>query len=348
MQLPTIRVYFTDFWDGFNPKGSRFWSVLSKRYNVVLESKHPEIVFFSCFGARHLQFDCVKVYYTGENIAPDFNLCDYAIGFHHIDFDDRYLCSPGFDAEHVCEAGTVARQQAIAGDPIQKEFCNFIYSNPAADPIRDTFFQVLSTRKHVDSLGRHLRNKKGTAAERNEGGWVASKLEMQRDYNFTIAFENSETPGYTTEKIAHAFLSGTIPIYWGDPRIADDFNPKAFIHVRDFATLEDCANYVVEVSEDIERISGYLSEPIFRNGVVPEHLRREVFDGFLYSICDQPADQRARRPRSGGHANHYIATLKREQRIPNLKYVATSKGKRVLRRFSFRKIRKLWAKLIAK
>ena len=32
--------------------------------------------------------------YTGENQVPDFNICDYAIGFHYIDFQDRYIRFP--------------------------------------------------------------------------------------------------------------------------------------------------------------------------------------------------------------------------------------------------------------
>lgn len=32
--------------------------------------------------------------YTGENQVPDFNICDYAIGFHYIYFQDRYIRFP--------------------------------------------------------------------------------------------------------------------------------------------------------------------------------------------------------------------------------------------------------------
>ena len=33
---------------------------------------------------------------------------------------------------------------------------------------------------------------------------------------FNIALENSNARGYCTEKVFRPFLSGTIPIYWGD------------------------------------------------------------------------------------------------------------------------------------
>ncbi len=356
MQLPKIRVYFTDFWPGFNAQGFRIWTVLAKRYEIILDAQDPEILFFSCFGAKHLQFNCVKVFYTGENLVPDFNLCDYAIGFHHLVLEDRYLRFPCFEAEHLAQLGTAVRQQAVAGDLGQRAFCNFIYSNGNADPVRDAFFHLLSGRKLVESLGRHLKNKEDAVSDRFDGDWFASKLETQKAYNFTIAFENSASPGYTTEKIAHAFMAGTIPIYWGDPRITDDFNPAAFIHLRDFATSEDCVNHVIEVSEDPAKMAAYLSAPVFRNGEVPRHLLGARLEAFLFAICDQPADERPRRPRHGGFANIYISRRKRDQRIlnsasqgkPSVPHPLTTKGKRIIRRFSFRGVRKLWARYIAR
>jgi hypothetical protein len=66
--------------------------------------------------------------------------------------------------------------------------------------------------------------------------------------------ENKIVKGYITEKIVNAFRSGSIPIYWGDPQIAKDiFNEKAFICVNDFDTLDDCANYVVNLSKNPDK-----------------------------------------------------------------------------------------------
>ena len=46
-----------------------------------------------------------------------------------------------------------------------------------------------------------------------------------------MAYENSSYPYYSTEKLMDAFLVGSMPIYWGDPKIEQDWNPKAFINV---------------------------------------------------------------------------------------------------------------------
>jgi hypothetical protein len=56
---------------------------------------------------------------------------------------------------------------------------------------------------------------------------VASHYQLKIDtiskYKFVLAFENTNSKDYVTEKIYHAFLAGTIPVYMGAP------NAKNFI-----------------------------------------------------------------------------------------------------------------------
>ena len=47
-------------------------------------------------------------------------------------------------------------------------------------------------------------------------------------YGYTIVLENSQEKNYWTEKIADAFLSWCIPIYWGCPNINDYFDKKSY------------------------------------------------------------------------------------------------------------------------
>ena len=63
---------------------------------------------------------------------------------------------------------------------------------------------------------------------------MADKLAFQRQYRFSIAYENSRDPGYVTEKIVDAFAAGTVPIYWGDPLIKQEFNPDSFVCADDY------------------------------------------------------------------------------------------------------------------
>lgn len=65
------------------------------------------------------------------------------------------------------------------------------------------------------------------------GVYVAKKLERKingmRDYYYHLAIESCQERGYFTEKIIDCFLTGTIPIYWGDPDIGNIFNTDGII-----------------------------------------------------------------------------------------------------------------------
>ena len=50
-------------------------------------------------------------------------------------------------------------------------------------------------------------------AKEPPGGRQKSKL--LRSYRFSLAFENSETPDYITEKFFDALMSGAVPVYLG-------------------------------------------------------------------------------------------------------------------------------------
>ena len=79
------------------------------------------------------------------------------------------------------------------------------------------------------------------------------------DCTFALVFENSRFEGYVTEKLLAALVSGAVPIYYGACNVGDYFNKKAFIDVADFASLEECADYVSKMTPD--QIESMVSEP---------------------------------------------------------------------------------------
>ena len=84
--LPTIRLRFIGFWDGFDPHDNFFTRLLGRRYHLEL-CDDPDFVIFSYVGKRRREYrhwKCVRIFYTGENIAPDWSACDWA-------FDCRLL-----------------------------------------------------------------------------------------------------------------------------------------------------------------------------------------------------------------------------------------------------------------
>ena len=98
-----IKVAFTDFEPGFTPEKSLIYRLLLQNYQVEL-SKEPDYVFFSNYGERHLRYDCIRIFCTREDVTPDFNFCDYAIGLDYITLGDRYFRFPGYYFDRECFA----------------------------------------------------------------------------------------------------------------------------------------------------------------------------------------------------------------------------------------------------
>lgn len=94
-------------------------------------------------------------------------------------------------------------------------------------------------------------------------GGYADLNDTYSQYNFVMAMENSQKPGYVTEKIINAFNSGAIPIYWGDSAtVKAIFNNKAFIDLNDFENFEEAATFVNNLQNDPERLAQMQREPI--------------------------------------------------------------------------------------
>jgi hypothetical protein len=116
-------------------------------------------------------------------------------------------------------------------------------------------------KKKVDSAGAHLKNIEDEIGAAYQGDWTKPKVDFQKKYKFTIAFENSSSIGYTTEKIVHALAADTIPIYWGNPEVEREFNPKRIINCHDFDNIEQIIKRVFEIDENDTKFQEVLREP---------------------------------------------------------------------------------------
>tara|TARA_B110000285_G_C14948080_1_gene525352 strand:- start:27 stop:869 length:843 start_codon:yes stop_codon:yes gene_type:complete len=75
---------------------------------------------------------------------------------------------------------------------------------------------------------------------------ISTKLLGLKDYNFSITIENGYFKNGYTEKIIDCFLTGTVPIYYGCPNVADFYNPKGILQ---FNSLEELLYIVNNISE---------------------------------------------------------------------------------------------------
>ena len=269
-----IKFAYTDMWDNFNPEWFTLIKILKKKYNIITDYENPDFLICGCAGNEYLKYDCPRIQFLGEAIAPDFNIYDYAIGFDHISFGNRYLRCPLYvfqvkDYELAKEKHTWEEDFYLN----KSKFCNFIVSNGNGMHIREKFFYKLNEKRKVDSAGRYLNNMP-------EGRTVENKLEFQKQYKFSLAFENSIMDGYITEKIVQAWAAGTIPIYYGQNNVELDFNENAYIDVSKFSTLDDCIDYILWLDDNFEEYLKIVREPIIKPGCEINYEERviEFFD----------------------------------------------------------------------
>ena len=279
-QNKKIKVNFCDWWSQFNPKNNKIYKALSQHYEVEI-SEQPDFLFYSCFGAKYQEYEnCVKIFITGENVIPNFNECDYGSAFDFIDFGDRY-----FRKIHSVDKN---KRETVTDDLFDRRFCNFIYSNATSGEgatIRQKFCKKLMEYKHVDCPGKVLNNMNAEdeLSPRN-GNWIKSKLEFLKKYKFTIAFENACSDGYTTEKLSQPLQSLSIPIYWGNPLVTRDFNPKAFINCNDYDNDFDAViERIKELDNDPDKYLAMLRE----NPMQPEFYKLPYFSDWLVNIVEK-------------------------------------------------------------
>jgi hypothetical protein len=269
--MRTLRIAFSDFIFGrndrdrlasFNPQDNVFTRLLAHEYDVrVVPMAEAEVLVYSTFGDAHRAFHGRKIFYTSENVLPDFDACDHAITFCHLPDDPRHYRLPQY-VFYIDEARRLTKGagfDAAAMLRSKTKFCNFVVSNPRC-PERNRFFRMLNRRKHVDSGGRHFNNL---------GRPIADKLTFVRDYKFTLAFENSISDGYTTEKLVEPMLAGSLPVYWGNPQVARDFNPRSFINVSAFPDFDSAIDHILKVDADDALYLSYLREPWFNSDTPP-------------------------------------------------------------------------------
>lgn len=274
-----IKIAFVDFWDDFQPENNFITKAFSEITQVEIVNPHnnPDILIYSIFGYENLYYqDCIKLYYTGENDVPDFNLCDYAISFHPIKFGDRHLRLPLYATWPSFEMLRSGNRMNIPSK--HRDFCSFVVSNNfCAAPERNQIFTELSNYKFVASGGRYANN---------VGGPVRDKIDFLNQYKFNIAFENSRVDGYTTEKIFDALAARTIPIYWGNRDITNEVNKQSFIDICDFDSIAEAIEYIKFVDSNDDLYNEYITaDPLLNNKFL--HWE-DLLTDFLNRIVESP------------------------------------------------------------
>ena len=325
---PQKKIKYIVPWSSFKPRHNPFTDILSEHFDLEFSDDPDFVIAVSTADIAlpiysYMDYDCVRILFSTEPVVCDFNIFDYGIGYDDISFKsgalgDRYYRFPYFyycyyermgtwfdPADHVMEG--LSYERAVAALEQKKRFCNHIYGHESAYYEREAILDALEAYKRVDCAGSHRNNMPGGKTVPLE----KEKLDFIKECKFTIAAESLSYPGFVTEKLLHAYMGYSIPIVFGDPETAREFNTKSMVNSYDFDTVEDLVDRVIEIDSNDELFIQRLMEPKFNS---PDHLEKmhSGLEDFLVSIFSQEPDQAYRRMR------HYIQGT-REARIKEYK-----------------------------
>ena len=228
---------------------------LQDKFDLIIDWEKPDFLFYSNYESNHLRYkDCVKIFVNYENCAPDFNQCDYAISAVKQTYGDRCFWYPlAAQTKHK----RIVLENLDDATLLDREFCSFIYSQSrlgAGAKARTLFCQKLQEAyKPVACPGAVLHNVDAPElSERYDvANWI-KKIKYLSKFKFNIAFENSDAPGYITEKLMDCYLAGVVPIYWGSLSDLTPFPKESMICAADYADISALIQRVKEVDNDDE------------------------------------------------------------------------------------------------
>ena len=142
---------------------------------------------------------------------------------------------------------------------------------------REDFFRRLSKYKPVHSADHYLNNT----------GFVVSmkdKVEFIKNYKFVIAFESQSIPGFTTEKCFQPLVANTVPIYWGNPLIGQEFNTSRIIDGTHYKDLDSLIERVVVYDSNPDLYRSMLEQSVYPNNIPSESVTKAGLVKFFRSI----------------------------------------------------------------
>lgn len=120
---------------------------------------------------------------------------------------------------------------------------------------RNEYVTEMMCHMPVDSYGKVLHNR-----TLPEDTGRKTKLETIARYRFTLAFENSITEDYVSEKFYDPLLVGSVPVYFGAKNV-ERFAPAdyCYINVSDFSGPRELARYLLWLADNRDAYDEYLA-----------------------------------------------------------------------------------------
>ncbi len=194
----------------------------------------PPIHMISCYGKREeVQYrsDRLNVFWTGENLFDsakqwygqyDDHLVeevDLALGFDSISHT-KYLRFPIWiqyltKGRHTDKGLALLQSLEKQHDPNRPIFCSLVARHDnrgSGQGLRIKCADAIETVGYKVNFEGKLNNN----SQILQSGYNNKLGAYLKDCRFNICLENSQGPGYTTEKLWNSLRAGAVPIYWGE------------------------------------------------------------------------------------------------------------------------------------
>jgi hypothetical protein len=218
--LRKLKVSFSGFWPDFDPEDNQildFLRLSAKVIDIVVthDMSAADIVFFTCYQNNELLFSqsssADRWLFLGENVRPQYRDYDHSLSMNLDSFHGRntylplYMLEIDFFGRHYQDRSPRMLSAYTKEEDFDYSVRNdsVVYIGNNSEPLRESIItELIHNGITVDRYGSHTNP-------------VQCKQEVYRRYKVVLAPENSYHPGYVTEKLLHAHLSGAHVIYWG-------------------------------------------------------------------------------------------------------------------------------------
>jgi hypothetical protein len=223
------RVHMINFWEV--PPETLWLYRFVKSRNLLDAQPNIQISFFSVFGPiEAIEFGPadVKIFYTGENVLNPFyekyygqyrdygfsRGIDLALGFEYLQ-KDNYHRFPNWLTHFVSPDASFEDVKAVVDScnecehRVRPHFASLVARHDAGG-LRKSILDEFTKIDLVHCAGSWNKNTDLLSADYKD-----DKNKFLGEFKFNICPENSDAPGYVTEKVFQAILSGCIPVYSG-------------------------------------------------------------------------------------------------------------------------------------
>ena len=269
----TIRICLTNFWTGFEFKGSFLENLINLscegNFEIIKNGENADVVISSIFG--DIRYPKEKtIFLLWENRRPDFRICKYSLG---MDIDDYYgkncyfpiwyskIKWPGFnykflsdnnnphDQEDLISLNSLTSKRNLESLKDKSKFCGIVATNPEIHRMNITLF-ISEYYKKVDGFG--------TAFDKFE---KRPKRDILKKYKFCLCPENSIYPGYVTEKLIQAWDAGVLPLWSGSNVPVSYINQNAFVNYQNFNQMNEFIKKVISLDQNLEEYIDIYEQP---------------------------------------------------------------------------------------